>query len=766
MKSGIYSSKHIKTESKGQWWIPAILTLGFLLAFPVAELLKLGNWKELKYTADQMVLLYENLWKDGMAFTGAFVAITAALCNAVNGFRYLYSGKKTDFYHSLPIKRSRMFWQKVYVGILYYLIPYMVMEFLAVCIGAMRGFFSLKLLAMAVQLMGMHFLIYLLVYFCVVLVLCVTGNALAGILGCVFLGFYGGALRMLFLIYGETFFSTYCEPDAIRITDVFTKFASPEGMVMYMLQKYAAGDSWRICLLVLVAAVMLMILARTAYVKRPSEASGKTMVYKWIEVVIRFMVVIPFGLGIGWIFYSLTASGGRLIWLAFGLILGTVISHGLMETIYQMDFHGFFCKKCQLVLAGVLVLICAFYYQQDLGGYNRYCPKQEDLASINVGMNSFGVDFNGVAAENEDGTYNYTESFKWYSPVFALSDKTGSVGDETYKVIKKAIAEHKETVSGAYTGNAYSVDLKYNLKSGRSVRRTYAIRTEVVKELLTGLYNEENLKAKKYNFLDVPVKYMDTLEMSAADGVTHSVYNIDTSEQDKKAFTEAMKKDVEAATTEDFMELPVARLDVMYRLPEKENINHMVPDENYSSYTYGSWSVYVYPSFKNTLEILKKTGYPLSIDELDITGIKIHYYNMDDDGNETDSTTVDYTSSAEIKELKKAMVPGALGLFSVSDRDLLNNVTVEVVIKGNEESVIMDLLKDKIPDFVEEKFAELGIDEDAPTTFEGTDSMVTEDYTEDEDLYENSDSDEYTEETLEDDAVIGGADEPTTIELK
>lgn len=242
-------------------------------------------------------------------------------------------------------KRSRMFWQKVYVGILYYLISYVVMEFLAVCIGAMRGFFSLKLLAMAVQLIGMHFLIYLLVYFCVVLVLCMTGNALAGILGCVFLGFYGGALRMLFLIYGETFFSTYCEPDAIKITDVFTEFASPEGMVMYMLQKYAAGDSWRSCLLVLVAAVILMVLARTAYVKRPSEASGKTMVYKWTEVVIRFMVVIPFGLGIGWIFYALTASGGRLIWLAFGLILGTVISHGLMETIYQMDFHGFFCKN-------------------------------------------------------------------------------------------------------------------------------------------------------------------------------------------------------------------------------------------------------------------------------------------------------------------------------------------------------------------------------------------------------------------------------------
>ena len=35
MKSRIFSSKHLKTISKGQSWIPAFITLGFLLAFPV-----------------------------------------------------------------------------------------------------------------------------------------------------------------------------------------------------------------------------------------------------------------------------------------------------------------------------------------------------------------------------------------------------------------------------------------------------------------------------------------------------------------------------------------------------------------------------------------------------------------------------------------------------------------------------------------------------------------------------------------------------------
>ena len=710
MKSRIYSSEYIKTESKGHWWIPAILTLGFLLAFPVAELLKLGNWKSIKYTADQMLILYENLWRDGLAFTGAFVAVVAALCNAVNGFRYLYSGKKTDFYHSLPVKRSRMFRQKVYTGICYYLIPYVIMEFIAVCIGAARGFFSLKLFGMAVQLMGLHLLIYLMAYFCIVLVFCITGNDLTGILSCVFLGLYGGVLRVLLLMYGEAFFSTYCDTEIINISGIVMEQVSPEGIVLKLLSDYGAGTSGKICMAVIGITVVLAVFSYVAYIHRPSEAAGRSMVYNWVATVIRFMVVVPFGLGIGWIFYSLTSSDSRLIWWIFGLLLGTVISHGLMETIYQMDFHGFFRKKIQLVIAGGLVLICALFYQQDLGGYDRYCPKQEKLASVNVGMTSFGADYNSAAEENEDGTYSYTENYKWYAPVFALADKSGGIGDETYQALVKAVEEHKEISSGTYKGNAYSVGIKYNLKSGKSISRIYMIRNEVIKEILKGLYDEENLKAQKYNFTDIPAKYMDSLEMSAADCFTHTIYSADSSEQEKNEFIEAMKKDVEAAVTEDFMKIPVARLDIMYRLPEKEDVNSMVPYEDYSHYTYGSWSVYVYPSFKNTLEILKKTGYPLSIDELDITGIKIHYYNLDEDGNETDDTTVEYNSPSEIKELKKAMIPGYMGLFSASDYEVTGNVTVEVEIKGSQDTAIMDLIKEKTPDFVKEKFKELGIE--------------------------------------------------------
>lgn len=50
MKSKIYSSRYMKVSSKGMMWIPAFVTIGFLLAFPVAELIMLGNWFGMGYT--------------------------------------------------------------------------------------------------------------------------------------------------------------------------------------------------------------------------------------------------------------------------------------------------------------------------------------------------------------------------------------------------------------------------------------------------------------------------------------------------------------------------------------------------------------------------------------------------------------------------------------------------------------------------------------------------------------------------------------------
>lgn len=53
MRSRIFSSKYLKTISKGQLWMPAFIALGFLLAFPVTGMVKLSSWSDLQYSALQ-----------------------------------------------------------------------------------------------------------------------------------------------------------------------------------------------------------------------------------------------------------------------------------------------------------------------------------------------------------------------------------------------------------------------------------------------------------------------------------------------------------------------------------------------------------------------------------------------------------------------------------------------------------------------------------------------------------------------------------------
>lgn len=180
MRSKIFSSKNIMTAFKSKPWLPLFIAVGFVLAFPVAELVVLGQWQHLHYTAGQMEVLYENLWRDGFVLTGMVMAMAAAFINGASSFWYLYSKRKVDFYHSLPLTRKQIFLQQAFAGVIFYVVPYVIMEFFAVCIGASRGFFSLGLMGMAVKLMIFHLLDYFLIYFCTVLVLSMTGNILMG----------------------------------------------------------------------------------------------------------------------------------------------------------------------------------------------------------------------------------------------------------------------------------------------------------------------------------------------------------------------------------------------------------------------------------------------------------------------------------------------------------------------------------------------------------------------------------------------------------
>lgn len=560
MKSKICSSKYVKTVSKGKGWIPAFLTLGFLLAFPVVSLLMIGNWRGSGYTPEQMEFLYENLWKDGFLLTGGFVVVAAAVLNGINGFIYLYFKRQTDFYHSLPVKRSRMFWNRIYTGLVYYLVPYMIMVFLAICIGAARGFFSLKLMGEALALFGIHLIIYLLIYFSVVLILCITGNLLMGIFCMGMLYCYGPGLSLLLGGYRYGFYETYYMEKNYGLIRFLREYISPAGLINQFAEAYQKGEGMRLFMVLLVLTVLLTYLSYVAYLKRPSESAGSPMVYRGAAFIVKIMVVIPCGLGAGYFFYLIPISSMKTFWWIFGLILGTVLSHGFMETAYQMDFHCFFKKKIQLLAAGLIVAACAMVYETDLFHYDSYVPPKEKLASVSVDMNMFSNNMGTYIKEVEDGIYQVgMESADWDLREYSVSGKK-EIGDKTYNAFCSIAEKQKERgkkyekgdhiVEGTNSDIVFKTGVMYKLKSGKKIYRNYRINAIESQELIQCLYEEENLKDNVLDMLDLGTEYLDEMYFNAADGRGYMIFQ----EQKEKwaELLEALKKDIEDAGAESF----------------------------------------------------------------------------------------------------------------------------------------------------------------------------------------------------------------------
>ena len=708
-------------------------------------MVKLSSWSDLQYSALQNQILYNNLWKDGFVLSGMIISSIAAFINSVNGFIYLYSGKKTDYYHGLPMKRTEMFLLvSHYSLVVYYLMPYIVAEFLMICIGAARGFFSLSIMGMAVKMFFLHIIIYLVIYFSVVLVISVTGNMLMGILCLGGMYLYGIVLNLILVAYGQSFWQTFFSAEyQYGRFNALLHMASPGTLILNMVSDYAEGKTGKLLAAVIILGVIFGVLEWTAYKKRPSESAGKSMVYSWISIVVRFMVVVPGGLAVGWIFYSLTTGKVRILWWIFGMILGTVIIHGLSETIYQMSFQGFFTKKLQLVIAGALVAVCALIFQKDLLHFDSYIPKQEDIASMNLNMMSFDQDYYENVQKTKDGEYEITDANNWAEPAMAFVGKNG-IGDQTYKALQDIVSSNPkgEVIDGDYT--YYSI-IKYTLKSGKEIYRKYWIGTENLSALVKGLYEEENLKEQKFGFLNLDQKYLKNIGLNDASGNGYSIFQNDSDKM--KQLLEAMKKDVDAATTEDFMQAPEVKMDFAYQFPGKQDVNNMIPGNTNANVQYANWIVGIYPSFKNTLAILKETGYPLTVEDLDIEKIMLNYFN-DEDGQQEDVT---YEMPEEIKALKEALTVRYNGYVD-KDSEIYQNIYVSVYTDKGEAVNAYGLKTEKLPDFVKEKITEMGIIQssmqmDAPVTKEET-------------VYTDDSEDMVSQE------IIGGADEPTSIYLE
>ena len=377
-------------------------------------------------------------------------------------FGDLFNSRLCNALHALPIRRECWFGSHIASGILFSLLPNLVLALIALPalrLGNGRAAIFWWLLASELQ--------YIFFYGVAVLCIMLTGNRFGHLAMCTIIQFGGlltywiaDAIYEPFLhgvLISETPFMLLCPlgqilqaGNVLRI-DYEKTFDALGLFDGYLIYGVTPGDGWGYMAICAGIGLLMMAAALVLYRKRKLECTGDFVAFSAMEPVVTVIVTVF----VGAIFHLFADAFGmnlRSVMLGSGMIIGYFVCQMLLERTTRV-----FCKKTFLrcaVIVAVFGLTVLLTYLDPLG-ITRYVPAPEDVESITVS--------NGYSLYNHGNfPYEATEADEIAQLMEVHRDginkETGTVpanDDEYY--------------------NVFDIRLEYKLKNGKTVNRFYDV---------------------------------------------------------------------------------------------------------------------------------------------------------------------------------------------------------------------------------------------------------------------------------------------------
>lgn len=580
----------------------------------------------------------------------AFGIIVFAVILAMSGFRYLHSRTKTDFYHSLPIKRDSIFAVVTLNSLLIFAIPFLVACVAETAIAGVTGFLTVTFVKNVFASVLCYFLVFMISFLTAALAMIMTGNLSVGLLGfSVFAGYAPVLIKNIFPCLADVFFDTYVS--ATPGNDILD-YLSPVSLSCRLTQ---ADSGWSlkahggILAVVLVEIIVMLILCQKLFKIRPSEAAGRAMAFPKTKSVIRILLVIPAALYTGIFFYSMTMMEHK-IWLVIGVIIGVVLFHGLIESIYQFDIRGFLsCKKQLGVCLAVCFLIVGIFYT-DTFGYDKYVPKTEKTKAVLIEPQFFSDRKDSFWGDEQEGI-------------------TGQEMEDVLELLRKK-AEQKDNSEEFYQEN---VTVTYTLNSGRKVKRTYLCSREEELKLMEQIFSSREYKKNLYSLYTADWdkitditwdNQMDFVTLKLTPEEKEEFLNTYLLELDTLSFNDMTTI---AATSEFCITREAGRVDDYY---------------------------YVYPSFVKNIAFLKSKGCSADETMKDRNVISLELDSYGDDGVENTWMVTDPDLIAEVKD--KLEISGFCGnVYNMYRTTTINDVDITANVLSKYGSQAVSVTTDK-----------------------------------------------------------------------
>lgn len=514
MTSKISSSKLFGRELRQLSWLAAVQAVVYLMMIPFRALIALSAMSSGNPSAaDKLNTLCRQIGFDRLE--NVLMVLIAGIICGMCVFSYVHSSVKVDLYHSLSIKREKLFLIKYAAGFVTFAVPYAAASMLGVLGGALYGAFRWRLILEMAVCTLQHMLFFLCSYSGTILAVMMTGKIVTSVCAVAVLFGYLPTCWLILQAYVSNFLSTSMQLQALFDKNMgnFLRYTSPWAFCIFWENgetgsriSYGLTGMWPgitgICELTAVF-VLLTLAALALYHRRRSEVCGAALAFHRLEGVIKILLAV-----LAAQVAALVASElGSTLWEISFILLFSALGCMVMEFIYRWDIHLVLQHKGHIVISAVLASLIFFPIRYDVLGYNSYLPEKDEISEMAV-QSLYNTYTYPEATEQKKSAKNKTESQKELD--YLECDQI----DTLYPLAENGVKFVKKSLENDYSFEEATVPvkLKYHLKDGKEVYRYYEVSEKTYLAAMDKLLSDRQYKEKYYPILGMDAKEIYEIE--------------------------------------------------------------------------------------------------------------------------------------------------------------------------------------------------------------------------------------------------------------
>ena len=658
------------------------------------------------------VMLGVNVFR--LLFAGIF-----AILAAFSGFYWLDDKVRVDFYSSMPEKKNSMFLTSLLGGIVMYICTSFIGAVISHGILGAFGYGSYYPFAETLKSTGMCFLFFAGVYFVCVLAITLTGNVFAAVCAIMVLSCYELLIRSIWIGFQELLDYVY------HMGTDFIPSLTPWGSFFraFIGEANSGSVSCISYLNIIIVTAIFGVLAYVAYIKRPMEASGKTLAFKKMSTPLKLMLSIPFTVLIGLAALVVTESvtNTYLIVVIIVLVISAIIISAIIEAVFDLDVKALVRNKLHWIITAVVAVALFFMLRGDVFGLDHRLPDIDSVESVAIIPSNF---MDNYLFMNENmvpvNAVQYCKDNMFITDV-----------EPVYELVQMSMEEYdgfkeKYTDKGFLDYNRYerfdSAVVIFRTKSGKTV----------IKQIPVPLDDErahelENKIFSSKEFTDgyFCIKKLDLAELISDQNHWNEFSNnyttMEMTSEEVLKLIECYKTDLDDFDYDQICDEPILG-NVYYEINDTRGI---------LGYRYVSSGYFgVYPSMERSVAYLEELGFKKpDLTAEDVNEVRITYYEYADVTFETpeeyynsydsysgEPKTIVYSDKESIEKLLSCMTMSEYdrkwgrGDFSDPAYEIQAQINTEKLYSSNSRimmstsmgytSVYLSFKKGEVPDFV------------------------------------------------------------------